>query len=174
MTDKIMTTFKHVQSERLLLREPVEQDASALFTIHADPQTNQYNPNGPMQNFSQAIEMLNRWRQDWQNDGFSYWCVSELDHSNVIGFGGIRRMYWANRDVLNLYYRFSPQCWGRGIATEVALTAVRFGCEFLPGIPIVARISPLNLPSIKVAQRIGMEHSEALSNSEYKVFVTGG
>jgi RimJ/RimL family protein N-acetyltransferase len=49
-----------------------------------------------------------------------------------------------------------PQCWGAGYATELSRAALSFARTHVPGTPVVAIIQPANLPSIRVAERLGM------------------
>jgi len=123
-----------------------------------------------MKTIGEAVERVDEWRHQWQSDRFGYWCILLSGNTEIIGFGGIRRAKWADREVLNLYYRFSTQSWGQGYATELALTAVQLAGNYLPEFPVVARINPVNTPSIKVAERVGMVLNPEISDSEYPVF----
>lgn len=165
--------FAHLETERLLLRKPNLADVAEVFVIHSDPQTNQYNPHGPMKSPEEAIERVHGWIRDWEQDGIGYWTVLSLESHEVVGFGGIRRFHWADRDVFNLYYRFSAKSWGHGYATEVARAAVQFAHHHFPGLPIIARISPTNTLSIKVAERVGMVPTPELNTSEFMIFTLG-
>ncbi len=173
MITKLHTVFERYQTKRLILRSPLKEDVSAVFAIHGEPQTNRFNPHGPMKSLTEAMERLDAWRNNWMNDGFGYWSVLDTQSSEILGFGGIRRMQWADRNVLNLYYRFSTKSWGQGYATEVASTAVELAREYLSEFPVIARISPVNTPSINVAERIGMKRNAEISNSEYSIFTLG-
>jgi len=97
-----------VQTEHLLLRKPEPKDVIDIFSIEGDPATNRYRPAGPMKDRQEAEETLEQWRTDWAKDGVGYWAVVFPETKKVIGIGGIRRDYWQEQEVLNLYYRFSP------------------------------------------------------------------
>ena len=62
---------------------------------------------------------IREWIEHWQRSGFGYWAVSAQAGGPVTGFGGIVRRDYGDGPVLNLYYRFRPQVWGRGYAQEV-------------------------------------------------------
>lgn len=168
--DYIRRGFEHVLTERLILRMPISDDVQDVFAIHADSETNRFNPHGPMKTTDEASKRLQEWQHYWERDGFGYWSVLRQD-SPVIGFGGVRRMRWAEREVLNLYYRFSTSTWGQGYATELARTALQLSQKYLPELPVVARISPNNKPSISVAQRVGMVLKQDISDDEFSVYV---
>jgi len=170
MNTTLTRTFEYLRTERLILRKPQRGDVPAIFAIHGDPKTNRYNPHGPMQSSDEAVDRLDGWLRDWAGNGLGYWSVLDARSHEIMGFGGVRRMQWAGRDVLNLYYRFSTKSWGQGYATEVARTAVQLAQEYLPELPVIARISPVNLPSIKVAERLGLVINPDIETSEFVIF----
>lgn len=49
--------------------------------------------------------------------------VSELDDT-TIGFTGVRHSEEADEEVLNLYYRFTPESQGERLAKEAAAAAI--------------------------------------------------
>ncbi|QQE77074.1 GNAT family N-acetyltransferase [Alicyclobacillus sp. SO9] len=166
----VVSTFQHVHTERLFLRKPENQDVTDILRIHGNPATNRYNPHGPMTNNDEAAERLNDWQKSWANDGFGYWSIFAAEGSEIIGFGGISRIFWVGREALNLYYRFDNGSWGRGYATEIARTAVQLAAEHLPDLPVIARINPANSPSIKVAAKVGLRLNPMASNNDYAVY----
>jgi RimJ/RimL family protein N-acetyltransferase len=149
--------FESTTTERLLLRAFRESDLDAVFALHGDPETSRYSPSGPLRSRDAARELLGLWMSDWSQRGIGYWAVERRDAPGVVvGIGGVRHKELEGRPVLNLAYRFSPQTWGSGYATEVARAALTLAREHLPDLPLVAIIHPENTASIRVAERLGM------------------
>jgi RimJ/RimL family protein N-acetyltransferase len=144
------------RTERLLLCVPTPQVADAYFTIHGDPATNVYNPSGPMLDPAAVPPILEIWQQHWREDGYGYWVVRDPGDGHILGFGGVRPPLQGDEVFLNLYYRFRPEAWGNGYATEVGRAALALAAKMAPGIPVVALIRPKNEPSIRVAERLGL------------------
>lgn len=172
MNHYVQKIFKEVKTDNLLLRMPKQEDLSYILSIEGDPATNQYRPAGPMKDLDEAQESLNRWRNNWLNYGYGYWVVVLPTTSDVIGIGGIGKDRWKGMDVLNLYYRFSPKAWGHGYATELARVAVKMAKDYIPNLSVIARIRPSNKPSIRVAERIGLQHYHKLDSDEHMAFIS--
>lgn len=164
--------FNEVRTERLVLRRPRPTDGIAMFAIHGDPATNQYNPHGPHPDLATSEEMLRECIQHWQEYGFGYWAVTFPQSENIIGFGGIEHRVWRERNVLNLYYRFTPSAWGHGYATELAQTAVTLARKHFPHWPVVARTRAGNIASIRTAERAGLVRRADL-DTEHIVLALG-
>ena len=162
--------FNRVDTERLVLRRPVLEDVGAIFRIHGNPATNQFNPHGPMDSLDKAQESLNEWLADWDTVGVGYWTVIARDAHIISGFGGVKRMVWAEQDVLNLYYRFDPSACGGGFAKEMAGPAITMATQYCPQWPVIARIDATNKPSIQLAERVGLGLNPELSTVEYQVY----
>ncbi len=169
---QLASIFSEIHTERLILRRPVAEDAAAMFAIHGDPATHQYAPNGPDPDFATSENVLREWLQQWQDDGYSYWAVTLPSTNEIIGFGGVRQLVRYERDVLNLYYRFTPSAWGHGYATEMALMAVTLSRKYLTHIPVIARVRPGNIASMRVAEHAGLIRWPDL-DTEYIVFALG-
>lgn len=170
---RLARIFGDVRTPRLILRRPEEDDGSAMFRIHGDPETNRYNPQGPDPDLAASEATLQTWLQQWREEGFGYWAVTLRSDPTVIGFGGVRRLIWRNRDILNLYYRLTPSAWGRGYATEVAQSAVALARTHLPSLPVVARVRPVNRASARTAQRAGLPRRPDLDADEHHVYALG-
>ena len=158
----MIQAFENVSTERLLLRPFRESDLDVIFTLHRDPETNRYNPNGPMRTMDDARARLALWLNDWSERGVGYWAVERREAPGVVvGVGGVRHKEFEQpalrgQHVLNLAYRFSPSAWGSGYATEVSRAALELAPRHIPGVPVVAIIHQMNAPSIRVAERLGM------------------
>jgi RimJ/RimL family protein N-acetyltransferase len=170
----------HLLTERLALCRPSESDLRAIYEIHADPETNLHNPKGPMQNESEAVDVLAHWQVEWADKGWGYWSIAlRSDPERIIGFGGIstRPRFGGNtllqslmrQNAANLYFRFRPEAWGRGYANEMAQQALQlaFGAAGVQRVVGITRES--NTLSRKALQRIGLsfhEHSNDVPGQE--------
>lgn len=168
-----ISPFAFIRTDRLVLRPPSVGDEKAIFAIHADPETNRHNPGGPMKDLAEAGECLAQWINDWSVHGIGYWCVATANNPEIIGVSGVRVTEWAGRNVLNLYYRFAPETWGKGYATEAAKEAVKAARILMPALPVVARTRPTNLSSMRVAERVGLIRRPDLDTTEHVVYVIG-
>ena len=137
------------------LRRPVPDDLDDVFRIHGDPRTNRHNPAGPDRDLGASRARLGEWLEHWDRHGFGYWVVED-DDGAVVGFSGVRTAEWQGRPVLNLYYRFAPEVWGRGVASSVAAHAVRWAAEHHPDRPVLAYTTEDNVGSQRTAAAAGL------------------
>ncbi len=154
-----MNTTKNstFQTERLILRPPRESDLAAIFAIHSDPETNVYNPSGPMRHMHEAEEYVQRWSEAWREHGFGYWAIATLAApETIIGFGGITPKIHDNRPFNNFYFRFTPSAWGKGYAQEMGRQALKCAFEVWDLPQVEALVRSINTPSIKALERLGM------------------
>lgn len=64
---------------------------------------------------------------------------------------------------VDLGYRFAFDYWGRGIATESSLAALRDGFETLGLRRIIALVLPANTGSIRVLEKVGMSYESMIT-----------
>lgn len=144
-------------SEHLLLRAPCESDLDSLYEVHADPATNRFNPAGPMASRAEAEARLQEWLAHWRKHGFGYWAIeAQAQPGLVLGFGGLMHKPIDGQQGLNLYFRFRPQAWGQGYASEMALAALELAFGRLQAPAVLGVVRPANMPSRKTLERIGM------------------
>jgi|SRR5579871_394875 RimJ/RimL family protein N-acetyltransferase len=171
---ELVRIFARVQTERLILRRPRATDGSAMFRVHGDPETYRYTPVDPDPDLATSEATLRRWLDQWDEEGYGYWAVAlQQTQDEVIGFGGVRRFVWRERDIANLYYRLTPAVWGNGYAAEVAQAAVQFARAHLSHLPVVARIRAANIPSLRTAERSGLLRRPDLDEDEHLIFALG-
>lgn len=145
-----------VATERLILRKPTKEDFERFFEINHDPRTNIHNPNGCM-SLEKAESTFARMLDHWEKYNFGGWTIVEKDApENIIGFGGLSYRLYGEEEKLNLGYRFAPEAWGKGYATEFTKKAVDFGFNEDDKEEIFGIVRPSNLASIKVLEKAGM------------------
>jgi len=146
-----------MRTERLRLTRPAATDAAGVFAILGDPRTVEHNPSDRLGDHDEAAELVARWMRHWEEHGFGYWCVRESAADRVIGYAGVKWMVVNGRPVLNLVYRFVPEVWGRGFATEAAAAVVSSAVDEMPDQTVVARVRPDNRSSQNVALKAGLQ-----------------
>jgi RimJ/RimL family protein N-acetyltransferase len=154
----------------MTLRAVTLDDTDAIAVLDTDPRTNEHNPNGTPSR-AESATALAQYVRCWEEHGLGYW-VAEIDRA-VVGITGLRPMRWWGRDCLNLYYRFSPDVWGRGLAVEAARAALAVAQEARPGTPVAARTRPTNARAIRVAEAAGLRRRPDLDRDAMISFVHG-
>ncbi len=153
------------ETERLLLRPPQDSDLDALFEIQADPTVNRFNPGATLSSREAAQQLLQSWQQHWQTEGFGYWAIAlRSQPQHLLGFGGLMSKRIDGRQGLSLYFRFRPQAWGQGFASEMALAALALAFGPLRAPAVLALVQPANMPSRKTLERIGLHLKASLAD----------
>ena len=143
---------------RLIYRQPHPDDVQRLLAIFGDPQTNLFNPAGPMASLDDAQRLLDRWLEQWVAQGFGWWAIARNEApEHIIGFGGIAPLNYLTERRINLGYRFAVEAWGQGYATELGRDALALAFETL-GLPeVFGLVRPDHATSIRVLEKIGMQ-----------------
>ena len=148
----------HVTTSRLIYRQPHLSDVQRLFAIFGDPQTNLFNPAGPMATLADAQRLLDRWREQWATDGYGWWAIAHKDAPQyIVGFGGIAPLNYLTERRINLGYRFAVEAWGQGYATEVGRDALALAFGTLGLSEVYGLVRPDHVASIRVLEKIGMQ-----------------
>jgi RimJ/RimL family protein N-acetyltransferase len=116
-------------------------------------------PAGPYPDIDYASMVLQRWLAHWHDRGFGNWAISARDTpEKIIGFGGVSLRSYNDVTINNLGYRFSTEAWGKGLATEFAIGAIRYGFEALKLAEMSAVVRANHLASQKVLEKAGMRY----------------
>ena len=151
-----------LETERLLLREFVEEDADAFFKLNTDPQVVRFVPDKPLLNVEQARQiLLDHPIADYRKYGFGRGACILKSTGEQIGFAGLK--YLEELGEVDIAYRFLPAHWGQGFATEAALASVRFGFAELGLKRIVGLVMPENIASARVLEKTGLHYVETVT-----------
>jgi len=153
-----------LRTERLRLARPAPTDAAGVLAILGDPRTVEHNPSDRVDDEAAAAGLVARWVRHWDEHGFGYWCVRELGEDGIIGYAGVKRMDAHGRPALNLVYRFAPDAWGQGFATEAATAVLASVADELPAELVVARVRPGNRSSQGVALKAGLRRDATMDS----------
>jgi RimJ/RimL family protein N-acetyltransferase len=118
-----MTT---VETPRLLLRLWGEPDRAELERLFSDPAVRGGRKFDPDRIARMAEHSLRQWRVN----GFGPWAAIDPASGSWIGRIGLDELTeWAGTDKVEVGFELHQAWWGRGLATEGARAALRFGFE---------------------------------------------
>lgn len=147
-----------LETDRLLLREYVEDDAEAFFKLNTDPEVMRFVPDKPLLNVEQARQtLIDHPIADYRRYGFGRGACLLKSTGEQIGFAGLK--YLDELGEVDVAYRLLRAHWGQGLATEVALASVRYGFAALGLKQIIGLVMPKNIASLRVLEKTGLRYS---------------
>lgn len=164
-----MTSVDQRWTDRLHLRPVTLDDLDAIVALETGPRADAHGPAGPP-SAEEAEQLARGYVAQWSGDGLGYWAV-EL-RGRLIGIAGLRFNVFQLRDCWELYYRFAPDVWRRGYATEAAIEAVALAIARVPRLPVLARTRPDDVAGQGVAEAAGLERHPDLDADGLIAFVT--
>jgi len=145
-----------IETERILLREFELEDSKAVFEFSTNEEVQKYTGDPVLDSLEQAKSIIaNVWFSDYSKYGYGRWAVVYKPENKVIGFAGLK--YLPELDETDIGYRFLPEYWGKGIATEVSKEIIKYGFEVLKLDRIIGITMPENIASYKVLEKIGLD-----------------
>ena len=165
----------HVETERLIVRPFTMDDVEPFQEFANRPEVLRYIPEDEItvekvrRAFQRNIENYER-DAPVQTNRITLAIEYKSDH-RLIGWIGYGPLDFAPTDV-EIYYGFSPEYWGQGLAAEAARRMLRYGFEDLGLDRVVAVVVPDNAASVKVIEKTGMIYQHAISDlpDEFKFF----
>lgn len=154
-----MTIPLPIETERLLVREFDAGDVDAMAGIYGDPEVMQHICLGVLDR-ERTAALLDDYRREQEERGFSTWAVAERESGAVVGDVGFG--LYAPTGEPELGYTLSAVVWGRGYALEAARACVAAAFAHLPHCRLVAKIEPENERSLTIAERLGMRTIETI------------
>lgn len=169
MREEIIT-----ETERLYLRRLTEEDYNALCLMLKD-ETVMYVYAHAFSD-DEAHEWLERQLKRYNEYGFGLWAVILKESEELIGQCGITMQDCPigeasenEKKVPEIGYLFRKEYWHKGYATEAAIACRRYGFEVLGFDEIYSIIRDNNIPSIRVAERNGMERRGSFVKHYYGI-----
>jgi [ribosomal protein S5]-alanine N-acetyltransferase len=143
-----------LETPRLTLCELAPHDATALSQILSDPETMRYYP-APYDHAG-VEQWIARNRQRYQTNGVGLWGMELKTTQELIGDCGIVLQQVEAEPLYEIGYHLRRDLWGQGLATEAAIGCRDWAFANLKAERLISLIRPENLPSCRVAERVGM------------------
>ena len=144
-----------IETERLLLREITPDDKEALFRLHSNPEVQKYTGEPVVKSLEEIEKAIEGRIKHYKEYGFGRWATFLKKELQFVGWAGL--LYLPEFDEIDLGYRFLPEYWGSGIATEASHAILKYGFDTLNLKRIVAIAMKEHKASIRVMEKIGME-----------------
>jgi ribosomal-protein-alanine N-acetyltransferase len=157
-----------LETDRLVLRPPVPEDAEALAPMYADPEVMRFLGNGRTLTRDETERSVERMISGWEADGFGLFTTVRREDDTVLGRVGLilwnpetwepTRAASEGPKELEVGYTIGKPYWGRGYATEAAAAARDFALERLGAERLIALIIHGNDASENVARKLGFAY----------------
>ncbi len=145
-----------IETDRLILREFTLDDFEAVYLFGSNEEVQKLTGDKNLESPEEAKKLIQDvWYSDYKKYGYGRWAVVYKPDNRVIGFAGLK--YLPEIDETDIGYRFLPEYWGKGIATEASVVIIKYGFEKLNLERIVGIATPSNIGSCKVLEKIGLQ-----------------
>lgn len=150
-----MSDFPMIETKRLILREIVASDATALLAIHGDKEAMRWFGADPLTEQVQAeklVEAFANWRL-MPNPGIR-WGIQSRANGALIGSCGLFKWNRGWKSCI-VGYELAKAAWGNGFMTEALSAALAWGFRDMELHRVEAQIHPENAASIKLIRNLG-------------------
>lgn len=147
----------HLFTDRLILRPFQVSDAPQILELNSDDEVMRYTGDAPFVDEKAALDFIEEYistQGPYQSTGMGRLAVIHKQTEDFLGWCGLK-LHVSSKKV-DIGYRFMKKYWGNGYATESALVTLNHAFNHHKCERVVAHIHESNVPSQKVAERIGM------------------
>lgn len=143
-----------LETQRLVLREIDANDLDFLAQVLSDSEVMHYWPRSFTRD--ETREWIDKQQKRYRQDGCGYWLVLEKEANQPVGQAGVMMVELEGARRPALGYIIHQPFWRRGYAIEATRACCDFVFNTLDVPCAVALVRPENMPSIGVAEKLGM------------------
>jgi len=146
----------NVETERLLLRQYVLEDAEEQLRIVSTPEFRRYFPESFQPTRDKVLLGFGAFGEHWRQFGYGVWALELKSEGRLVGYCGLRHL--APTDEVELLYGCDRAYWGRGLVTEAGRASLRYGFERMKFARVMAVTDHENRGSRRVMEKCGMRY----------------
>lgn len=146
------------ESANLFFRPLERSDASLLFDMHSRPEVMKHLGMPSWTELEESVDYILSNRRSYSQHGFGRWVVERKSDLTWLGLSGL--IVDPYDQFIDLGYRFFPEYWGKGIATESVEAVLKYGVVDLKLKEVEARVALENVSSIRVLEKVGMQFTK--------------
>ncbi len=149
-----------LETNRLIMRPFEETDAEGLFLLDSNPEVMKYVGGMVSTEIEQSRQMIEFIQNQYKENGVGRLAVIEKSSNILIGWSGLKYLTSEINGMKNVYelgYRFLPEYWGKGYATETAIAALNYAFNEIKTDIVYAMAVTENAGSNHVLRKLGFE-----------------
>ncbi|MGW3141470.1 GNAT family N-acetyltransferase [Streptomyces sp. NPDC001139] len=147
-----------IRTPRLLLRSWHEDDLVPMADINGDPRVMRWIDDGSVRDLDHTAAAVERWEEEWDEEGFGLFAVELLASGELIGFTGLSVPEFLPEvmPAVAISWRLGSQFWDQGYVSEAAHATLEFALQDR-GLDRVISISRMgDNASENVIRKLGM------------------
>lgn len=145
-----------IETERLRLRHYALEDAEEQLRILSDPEFRRHLRQQPLPTRDMVVIGFGRIDEHWRLLGYGQWALELKGDGRLVGHCGLK--YLVPTDEVELYYGADPAYWGRGLVSEAARAALRYGFGRRGFARVMAVTDKDNKGSRRVMEKCGLRY----------------
>ena len=146
-----------LETSRLTIDHLRSGDLIDLHRMDTDLSVRRY-IDGKASSLEKTKQYLSEKIISYRENGYGRYAIRDKYTEEFLGICGFLNESYG----LDFGYRFLPSCWGKGIATEAALTVIEKGISDNVRGQVVGIVLPENKASVKVLLNVGFRWKENL------------
>ncbi|GGQ92557.1 GNAT family N-acetyltransferase [Streptomyces asoensis] len=158
-----------IRTPRLLLRRWHDDDLVPLADINADPRVMHWVGDGSVLDLEETAEAVERWEEEWDEEGFGLFAVELLASGELAGFTGLTMPEFLPEVMpsVAIAWRLGTQFWGQGYASEAAHATLEFALQDRGIERVISIVRPQDDASENVSRKLGMTPERETTHPEY-------
>ncbi|MFD4133419.1 GNAT family N-acetyltransferase [Streptomyces goshikiensis] len=158
-----------IRTPRLLLRRWTDDDLVPLSEINADPEVMRWIGDGSTLDLDGTAEDIERFEDEWDEEGFGLFAVELLASGELIGVVGLSVPEWLPEvlPAVEITWRLGRSYWGQGYASEAAQATLEFALQDRGLDRVIAINRAGNDDSENVIRKLGMEPDRDTTDPEH-------
>lgn len=156
--------FPEIETERLVLREIMPDDAPAVFAIFSDAEVMRYYDLNAYQNPDQAAELIDFFDESFEVERAIRWGIERKSDQRLIGTCGY---VWLRQYRGEIGYELARAHWRNGYMQEALDAILEFGFDELQLNRIEALVMLENLASAQLLRKIGFQQEGILRQHDF-------
>jgi ribosomal-protein-alanine N-acetyltransferase len=163
---EVLKDLPTLETERLILRKMVLNDAEAVFAYASNSEVSRYTLWETHRSIEDSRAFLEFATQKYENGGEPDWGIVYRGNGCLVGACGL--VNWeAEHARAEVGFVLSREYWGRGLMSEAVRAILRFGFERMNLNRIEARCIAETAASARVMEKAGMVYEGTLRQREY-------
>jgi len=150
-----------LETERLILRPIQIEDTGDLYRLDSNPEVHRFLGNKPISCLGKARSYIDYIIMQYEKYSIGRWAAVEKSSGDFIGWTGLKMNFEnemnGHRNFYDIGYRFMPEYWGKGYATESSIAARDYFFRNYKNVKLCGMAEPDNGASCRVLEKIGLE-----------------